>query len=128
MKSILFILIALVAVTSVVSGLLLFFNPDGSLFRLQAALLEGTSFSDFRIPGLILAVIVGGIHTLAVFLNLQRHHRRYQWAMIAGVILCGWVTGQWLLLPELHWLQFFYFGTGLLIILTAYQLQGKWAV
>lgn len=128
MKSILFILIAFVAVTSAVSGLLLFFNPEGSLFQLQAGLLEGTPFNDFRLPGLILALLVGGINALAVFFNLQRHRRRYQWAMAGGFILCGWVTGQWLLLNQLHWLQFLYFGIGILIILTAYQLQGKWAV
>jgi len=35
---------------------------------------------------------------------------------------------QLLLIQAAHWLHFIYLGIGLLIILIAYQLKGKWAV
>lgn len=128
MRSVLFLMIAGVAVSSGLSGLLLIFNPDGGILQLSTVLLEGTPFSSFFIPGLFLAAGVGGVNTIALYLNLRRHSRRYHWAMAGGAVVCGWITGQWLLLDALHWLQFFYFGIGLLILLTAYQLMGKWAV
>jgi hypothetical protein len=54
MKTILFILIAFVALTATFSGLLLISNPDGDILKLSLKLLEGTYFHDFLLPGILL--------------------------------------------------------------------------
>ena len=128
MKSLLFIIVSFIAVTSTLSGLLMISNPDGGIMNLSLSLLDGTPFKDFLIPGILLTTIVGGVNLLAVFYNMQRHVNRYNWAIAGGIMISGWIVVQMILIHTAHWLHFLYLGTGLLIILLAYQLKGKWAV
>lgn len=128
MKTLLFILVSFIAITACASGLLLMSNPGGTLFKLSPALLATTPFKNYLVPGIILAVIVGGVNLLAVVYNIQRNARRYNWAMAGGFIMSGWIVVQALLTHTFHWLQFIYLGIGLLVVLMAYQLKGKWAV
>lgn len=128
MKTFLFIMISFLAVTATFSGLILIFNPDGSLLGLPWNLLEDTPFKTYRDPGILLAIIVGGTNLLAVFLNMLGHPARYNWAMAGGFMACGWIIGQILIINTLHWMHFVYLITGILIIMSAYHLKGKWAV
>ena len=128
MKSLLFILVSFIAVTSTLSGLLMISNPDGGILNLPLSLLDGTPFKDFLIPGILLTTIVGGVNLLAVFYNMQRHANRYNWAIAGGIMISGWIIVQMILIHAVHWLHFLYLGIGILIILLAYQLRGKWAV
>jgi hypothetical protein len=128
MKTLLFILVSFIAVTSTLSGLLMISKPDGSILNLPLSLLEGTAYKNFLLPGIFLTVLVGGANLLAVFYNIQRHPNRYNWAMTGGIIISGWIIVQMIILHAAHWLHFIYLGIGLLIILIAYQLKGKWAV
>jgi hypothetical protein len=128
MRFFLFVLIAFVALTATVSGLVIITNPaDGGAIPLQKEMLANTPFKNFLIPGIILMVLVGGVNMIALALNIKRHSGRYNWAMAGGVMLTGWIVVQMILLNAFSWLQFVYLGTGLLIALTAYQLKGKWA-
>jgi hypothetical protein len=128
MKSFLFILVSFLAATSTLSGILMISNPEGDLLNLHRSLLEGTPFTDYLVPGILLTVMVGGVNLLAVFSNLQRHPSRYNWSMAGGFMVCGWIVIQVILINTIHWLHFLYFIIGIMIILAAYQLKGKWAV
>jgi hypothetical protein len=128
MKFLLFILVAFVALTATFSGLIIISNPaDGGMINLQKELLNNTPFKNFLVPGIILTVLVGGVNMMAVFLNIKRHPARYNWAMAGGILISGWIVVQMILLSAFSWLQFVYLGIGVLIVLTAYQLKGKWA-
>lgn len=127
MKLLLFISISFMAVTATLSGLLMISNPSGEILHLPLRLLEGTPFTNFRVPGILLTGIVGGVNLLAVFYNIKRHANRYNWAMAGGFVIVGWICIQMILLKSIHWLHLIYLGTGILIILIAYQLKGKWA-
>ena len=127
MKSLLFILVSFVAVTATLSGLIMISNTDGSTMNLPLSLLDGTPFKNFLIPGILLTTIVGGVNLLAVFYNIQRHVNRYNWAMAGGIMISGWIVVQMILIQTAHWLHFLYLVIGILIILLAYQLKGKWA-
>ena len=128
MKSLLFILVSFIAVTSTLSGLLMISNPDGGIMNLPLGILNGTPFRNFLIPGILLTTIVGGVNLLAVFYNMQRHVNRYNWSMAGGIMISGCIVVQMILIHAAHWLHFLYLGIGILIILLAYQLKGKWAV
>jgi hypothetical protein len=128
MKTVLFLMISFIGITSALSGLLLISNPDGSIMNLPPSLLNGTPFKNFMVPGIILTAAVGGVNLVAVVNNIQRSSNRYNWAIAGGVMICGWIIVQMILIKAAHWLHFLYLGTGLLIILVAYQLKGKWAV
>ncbi len=128
MKTILFILVSFIAITAVLSGLLMISDPGGGILNLPVRLLENTPFKNYMLPGILLTTLVGGVNLIAIFFNMQRHPSRYNWAMAGGFMICVWILVQLLLIQAAHWLHFIYFGIGLLIMLIAYQLKGKWAV
>jgi len=127
-KIFLFILLSFIALTATFSGILMISKPDGEIMNLPLSLLEETPFKDFLIPGILLTTIVGCVNLMAVIYNLKRHVNRYNWAMAGGIMITGWIITQMILIHAAHWLHFIYLGIGLLIILIAYQLKGKWAV
>lgn len=128
MKTFLNLLLGFVAMSSTFSGLLLIMQPDGSVLNLSTSLLSGTPFPDFSIPGLLLSVVVGGIHLVAIVQNMKHAVSRYNWAMAAGLVLASWIIVQMLLIDAVNWLQFLYLFIGVLTIFISYQLKGKWAV
>jgi hypothetical protein len=128
MKTLLFVLLCFISVTATISGLLMITNPEGEILGLSLSLLDGTLFSNFFIPGLLLAIIVGGINLIASLFYLRSHPNRYNWAMAGGVIICGWIISQIIIIKTISWLHFIFFGIGFIIVLVAYQLKGKWAV
>jgi hypothetical protein len=128
MKNLLFILLLFTAITSIPSGVLLMLKPDGAFFNMPLSMLNATPFKNFLIPGMALLVAVGGANLVALIKNIKHQSNRYSWAIAAGAILCGWIGIQILLINAMSWLHFLYGGIGLLTVLTAYQLKGKWAV
>ena len=127
MRLLLFIFITFVALTAVISGSLMIANPGGEMLELPKSILEDTPFDSFLYPGLILAVVVGGINFLAVIANMLHWPSRYNWSLAGGLILSGWIIIQMLLIATVHWLHILYLVTGIFIILLSYQLKGKWA-
>lgn len=128
MKSLLFILVSFIALTAILSGLVMISNPDGGILNLPLNLLHDTPFKDYKLPGILLTVFVGGINLAAVFLNLQRHPLKYSWSIAGGAVITGWIITQMILIGVFHWLHALYLVLGILIILIAYQLKGKWVV
>ena len=128
MKSLLFILLSFLALTAILSGLFMISKPNGEIINLPLNLLDETPFKDFLIPGILLTTVVGGVNLIAAVFNFQRHNKRYNWAIAGGSVISGWILVQMILMDTAHWLHFLYLGIGILIILLAYQLKGKWAV
>jgi hypothetical protein len=128
MRSLLFLLVAFIALSAIFSGLLMISNPNGKLLSLSPTLLEGTLFKNFLVPGILLTIIVGGPNLMAVVYNIQRAPGRYNWAMAGGFAVIGWIIAQMILIHSALSFHFIYLGMGLVIILIAYQLKGKWVV
>ncbi len=67
--------------------------------------LEGSAFSSYLIPGLILFVIVGGAAALAAVAVFARNPRGFDLAKIAGWILVTWLITQIVIIGLVSWLQ-----------------------
>lgn len=84
-------LAAFTGLTGVVGGAMLMARPDGSLLQVApsalAALARHSPFSDFFIPGLLLAGVVGGGMLGAATLLVQRRPYALEAAMAAGGVL-----------------------------------------
>ena len=96
-------LVALELVTGVaglVGGVLLAAAPDGSLLRADPATLAGSPFSDWRVPGVLLAGLVGGGFLLAGWRQWRGHRYARELSMAAGVGLVCFEAA------ELAWLGF----------------------
>lgn len=87
-------------IAGLAGGVLLATVPDGSALRADPAALAGSPFSDWRIPGVLLAGLVGGGFLLAGC--WQWHGRRHarELSMLAGAGLIGFEAA------ELAWLGF----------------------
>ncbi len=125
MKTILLILLAFVAISSIFSGLMLIITPDGSTFELSLPLLKESPFRDFQLPGFILSFLVGGSSLAAVLYLLSGHRYRFNVSLVAGIMLIGWITGQIFFIQVFHWFQVIYIIIGILILLISWQCKGK---
>ncbi len=90
---------ALVALSAISGGLWLAAGKSG----LDVAWLAGTPFSDYTIPGLLLAIVVGGCTVLAaatVFI-----HR--EWAVVvsgaAGLLMAGYEVVRFVMIGHFDW-------------------------
>jgi hypothetical protein len=82
-------------------GVLLAAAPEGSLLRADPAVLAGTPFSDWRVPGVLLAGLVGGGFLLAGWWQWRGHRYARELSMAAGAgLVCfeaaelGWIGFQ----------------------------------
>lgn len=112
-------LLFFVALTALPSGALLVLHPDGSDFQMSISMLEGTPFTNFVIPGLVLGLAVGGAALAALVAIFFKHPTAKVLAILAGVMQGGWIVVQMLLLGATALLQFTYLGIGAAIFLLA---------
>jgi hypothetical protein len=115
----LFVANAFVALTAVPGGITLATGFD----KFPVAWLTGTPFSSYLVPGLILAVVVGGSAAVAVVVTLRSREAGALSSMLAGAIMLGWLVGERLILPsaafppQLWWLETIYIAAGLMMVL-----------
>ncbi|MGO4587521.1 hypothetical protein [Paenarthrobacter sp. 2TAF44] len=116
----LLIVLGFVAVTSIAGGLALalgsWLGPERlglpPEIQLPAEYLEGSPFSTYLVPGILLAFVVGGLHTAAFVLLLRRNPLAGMATAAAAYGILVWIFVQMSLIP-FSALQAVYFGAGL---------------
>lgn len=99
-------LIGLLLVTgslAVLGGLSLFIS-NGRWLGLPLDVLEPSPFDSYRVPGLALALVVGGSQLAAGIAVLRRRPHHLRMATVAAVVLGGWIAIQALMIG-VYWLQ-----------------------
>lgn len=71
------------AVAALVGGALLVAAPDGSLLRADPAALTASPFDNWRVPGLLLATLVGGGYAVIALATVRR------WRPVQGLTLAA---------------------------------------
>lgn len=113
-------LLAFVALTSIAGGAVMVASASLEIDRmglppevmLPPELLKGSPFNTYLVPGLLLALVVGGFH-VAGFILLIMHHRRAPFtAAAAGYSILIWIFIQMVFVP-FSVLQAVYFAAGL---------------
>ncbi len=127
-RATLIVLELFMGVMAIICGTLLVVGLAEDVLGMHTDLLDGTPFDSFVIPGVILAVAVGGSELLAAF-GLWRHEA---WGMTvsfaSGVLLMGWIVGEVILLGWIapRGLQPFCFAYGAIVAgLAARQLMAR---
>lgn len=87
-------------VTGLAGGVLLIARPDGSLLRATPDVLAGTPFTDWRVPGVLLAVLVGGGFLLTGWWTWRDYRYGRALSVFAGTGLIAFEAA------ELGWLGF----------------------
>ncbi len=127
----LFYLLVLQGISATPPGALLVFDPSGKLLQIPLTTLSESPFSDFLIPGLILCFGLGlgaFLVAAAIFFlpelplaerinPIRGKHWSWATAIAFGVALMVWIIVQVVMIGAGSWLQPFYFGVGLAVIL-----------
>jgi hypothetical protein len=88
------------------------------------SLLADSPVSTFLLPGLILALVVGGTQTLAFVRLLQRRQSALLWSAVAGFGMVIWIIAEIGFIHSLMWAQLIYVISGLLQLLLVFSLLG----
>lgn len=106
---------AFVAVTAFAGGLALMMGaivPDlSSVITPPGEYLEGSPFSSYLVPGLLLALVLGGVNAIAFVLLLRRRPSAWFAATAAGYASLIWIFVQMMVIP-FSILQAVYFTAG----------------
>ncbi len=73
-----------VGITALVGGLMLVARPDGSLLQAKMSALSGSLFEDWRVPGILLATLVGGGFLVAAEWQRGRLPHARELSILAG--------------------------------------------
>ncbi len=98
-------------------------DPGGTFIRMPLTLLEHSPFHSFLIPGLIL-FFCNGVLSLAIAIAVLRTTKNCGgWVSFQGCVIFGWITVQVIMLRQLYWLHFVYWGIGLLLMACGWILH-----
>lgn len=117
------ILAGFAALSAIGGGIEMVVWPTGNAY-LPIELLAPTVFDSFLVPGLVLALVVGGSCLVAAVLEVRRAHAALDGTMLAGAILAGWIAVEMAMLREVHWLHAIYGGIGACLL--ALGIRNAW--
>lgn len=98
-------LAVMVAIGAIPAGILLLTDPSGGAIGLPSAVLEGTPFPDFAVPGALLAFVVGGSQIAACVAVFALPRRVGVLGAAAGAVLVGWIVTQVMMIGLVSALQ-----------------------
>jgi len=91
-RSISIVLLFGLAINAIGGGLFLIIDPSGKAIQIPLDLLEGTPFTNYLIPGLVLFFAIGILSSVVAVLTILKK-KYYPWFIILqGFILIGWLT------------------------------------
>jgi hypothetical protein len=118
------ILTGFVALTAVGGGIALLSGAESSRFPLEW--LRDTPFSNYTFPAIMLAFVVGGSSLLACLMIFMNLLKGILCAMVAGILLIGFVTVEIIILKQVPPgptpIELLYIGIGIIISIIALNL------
>ncbi len=122
------------AVTAIAGGVELIVWPHGNAF-VPRTLLEHTAFSTFLVPGLLLAIVVGGASAACAVATWRRSAHAVDLTLLAGGAMTVWIVAEAAQFREVHGLHVVYatLGAALLALGVAAAVRGggarhRWVV
>lgn len=132
-KQILIFLLSFLSVSALTGGACLIISPDGKLLKMPLELLNGSVFSSFLIPGIILFVVLG-LFPMLPLIGLIKHSensflmsfnlfQKMYWAwsftIYVSTVLIIWLITQIIIIGGFNFIQVLYFVVAFLIIIFA---------
>lgn len=111
-----------VAIGAFPAGILMLIDPDGSALGLPEALLTGSPFDSYLIPGIILIIVNGVFQTMGGVVSFKKRSMAGRLGMALGLLLICWILAQMVLISEVDLLHFVYLGIGILQFRIGYLL------
>jgi len=96
---------ALLGVSAIGAGILFVIDPSGARLGMSTDLLEGGPFPDYLVPGLFLAIVIGGANLASAAMLWQRHALASRASLATGVLLLAWTVVQLSIIGFTDWTQ-----------------------
>ena len=111
--------LVLLGIGALAGGLALVSKPDGSVMQFDTALLAGSPFSDYLIPGLVLGGVFGIGSLVVAAMGLRRSRLAPFLAFAIGCAQMIWIGVELAIIREFSFLHPTYFVIGLVIAAAA---------
>jgi hypothetical protein len=118
----LIVLHAALGVGAVGAGQAFLRDPSGESLGVPVAWLEGSPFPDYRVPGLFLAIVIGGTNLLGALALARRHPLAARLSLATGVLLVAWIAVQTAIIGLRHWSQAIWWATFVVVAALAARL------
>lgn len=133
---ILWVLVAVQAVSGITGGLLMLIDPTGQSLNIPGIFLLGTPFDNFFVPGLLLLIFLGILPTISLLgllrvnwrwpriINIYSHiHWGWTYTLYAAIVLILWMDIQVYIIGYWHFIQTFNALTGVVILVITLMPQ-----
>ena len=111
--------LGLLGLGAIAGGIALMAKPDGSVMQFDVALLSGSPFADFMIPGLILGLLFGVGSFVVAAMGLARWPIAPFLAFAIGCAQMIWIVVELAIIQKLSFLHPMCFAIGLVIAASA---------
>mgnify|MGYP005725360673 CR=1 FL=1 len=121
------ILLLALSLNALAGGLFLIVDPSGTALQIPVELLEGTPFSSYLIPGIIL-FLTNGISSLVIAIMTIKKVKHYPLLIILqGCVLLAWLSSELILNREFFHpvLHYPLFVVGVLLIIAGFFVERK---
>jgi len=118
-------LLVLLSSSALYGGYLLAVDPTGQRLQMSTQLLAGTPFTDFRVPGLFLLVVLGVGALIPIFGHVARTRWSVFSSLVVGLTLLCWIVIQVALVGYISWLQPVFAAVGVAIAALSYAYSQR---
>ena len=118
------VLLVLTGINALIAGFLFILDPSGHTMGLTTAYLQYAPFKNFLIPGIILFLINGILNIIAAVAVIKKSKYAHRLILLQGILLCGWIGVQIVLVKDINPLHISMFSIGLLLIICSRLLKG----
>lgn len=101
-RTVLIALHGFLATTAFAAGRALAIRPDGSALGFDQAWLESSPFPDYRVPGLFLAIVLGGTNAASTLCLTARRPFAAELSFGTGLLLLVWLGIQTAIIGVRH--------------------------
>lgn len=115
-KIITLVLLSLTGVNAIIAGALFIIDPTGQKMGMSVDYLSTSPFENFMIPGITLFTINGLMNLAAAIYVFKDGKYSVFWAMLQGILLCGWIVVQVIMVQDLNILHIIMFSIGSILV------------
>lgn len=126
-RTVTLVLLTLTGLNAVVAGFLFIVDPLGQKMGMTVDYLKFAPFETYLIPGIILFLVNGISNLLAAFCLYHQKSIALPWVIVQGILLCGWILVQVMMVHDLNPLHIIMFTIGVLMICFGALLKNQHA-
>jgi hypothetical protein len=115
-------LLLLTAINATVAGVLFIMDPSGHKMGMSVSYLKNSPFHSYLIPGIVLLIVNGLLNFIEAFLFFKKKPFASILIIIQGMLLCGWIVIQVIMVKDISPLHIIMFTIGAILTISGFLL------